>query len=281
MGTSFQRTAIKGVLDAGLTYQSKNGYFYLGYNRLLNDQVNVAIGRDQFTDTSLPAGFVTLGANWAIETTYNGDRKAVAHFNETFSKKRRFGWFLAAGPSSVFPLQKSDYFTGDRAFLDDLVMSNILPDIAVGFHFQPLDANVALSYRPIVQERSGGNFRQKLRRTSLALETYKYLGDYHGFAPFVGLGVGYDRLKLTETDGENELLSVKREILSPLIVFGWDIRPAHKGDAWLLRTNVRYTPFSELNHRGRTISLRQLEFNFIQLVVFPGRMRAYKSYYGG
>lgn len=280
-GTSFQRTAVKGVLDAGLAYQSKNGYFYIGYNQLLNSKVKVPLTRDQFTNTSLPSGFVTLGANWAIETTYNGDRKADAHFNDAFSKNPRFGWFLAIGPSSVFPLQKSEYFSGDRAFLDDLTMSNILPDVAIGFHFLPLDANVALSYRPIVQERSGDRFRQTVRRSSLALETYKYFGDYHGFTPFFGLGIGYDRLRLTETDGETNLPDLRREILSPHIVFGWDIRPARRGDAWLLRTNLRYTPFSEFEHQNRTISLRQLEFNFIQLVLFPGRMRAYKSYHRG
>lgn len=278
-GASFQRTAVKGGVEVGLTYQSKSGYFYLGYNHLLNPEIEVPIARDQFTRTSLPAGFFTLGANWAIETTYNGDRKAVAHFNEIFSEKRRFGWFLAIGPSSVFPLQKSNYFTGDRAFLDDLVMSNIFPDVSAGFHFLPLDANLALSYRPIVQVRSAGNFRQKTFRTSLALEACKFLGDYHGFTPFAGIGLGYDRIKLTETDAETNLAARKEQIISPMIVFGWDIRPARKGDAWLLRTNLRYSPFSEFEHRGKTISLRQLEFNFIQLVVFPGRLRAYKTYY--
>ncbi len=276
---SFQKTRVKGVLDVGLAYQSKGGYFYLGYNRLLNDEVDVAIARDESTQTSFPTGFFTFGANWAIETTYNSDVKGMNHFNETFDDARRFGWFLSVGPSSAFPTQKSDYFTGDRAFLDDLAMSNIFLDVAAGFHFLPFDANVALAFRPIVQERSAGNFKQTMRRTSLTLETYKFLGDYHGFVPFIGLGLGYERMRLTETDEQIDITDASGSTVSPIFVFGWDIRPARKGDAWLLRTNLRYTPFLKFEHEGRAISLQQLEFNFIQLVVFPARIRAYKSYY--
>lgn len=278
-GEAFKRTQVRGVLDFGLTYQTKKAYLYAGYNQLLNNEIDIAVSRNQFTRTSIPPGFFTIGANLAIETTYNGDAKGIAHFNDTFDDARRFGWFLAIGPSSAFPLQKSDYFTGDRAFLDDLTMSNILPDIGAGFHFLPLDANVALSFRPIVQERSGGDFQQTVRRSSLALETYKFIGDYHGFTPFLGLGLGYERMRLTETDGEITLADIRKTTFSPLIVFGWDIRPAKKGDAWLLRTNLRYTPFLDLEYRDRRISMQQLEFNFIQLVVFPARLRAYKSYY--
>ena len=277
---SFQRTSVRGVLDVGLAYQSKGGYFYLGYNRLFNDEVEVAISREESTATSFPSGFFTLGANWAIETTYNSDIKGIDHFNETFDDAPRFGWFLSVGPSSAFPLQKSDYFTGDRAFLDDLAMSNIFLDVAAGFHFLPFDANVALAYRPIVQERSAGNFKQTMRRTSLTLETYKFLGDYHGFVPFIGVGLGYERMRLTETDEQVDITDVRQSAVSPILVFGWDIRPARKGDAWLLRTNLRYTPLLEFEYDNRSISLQQLEFNFIQLVVFPARIRAYKSYYG-
>jgi len=278
-GQSFGRTSVRGVLDLGLTYQTKSAYFYLGYNRLLNDELTVPIDRSSFTQTTFPSGFLSLGANWAIETTYNADQEGTAHFNKTFAEAPRFGWFLAIGPSSVFPLAKSDYFTEDRAFLDDLVMSNILPDLAAGFHFLPLDANLTLSYRPIVQERSGGGLTQTVRRNSLVLETYKYLGDYHGFAPYLGVGLGYERLRLTEEEGETMLADERENTIAPVLVFGWDIRPSRKGDAWLLRTNLRYTPSLKLTHRNRELNLQQLEFNFIQLVVFPARLRAYRQYY--
>ncbi|MEL7163009.1 MAG: hypothetical protein AAFN92_19780, partial [Bacteroidota bacterium] len=277
-GTGFRRTSVRGVVDVGLSYQSKNAYFYFGYNRLLNDELEIPVSRSETIQTNLPSGFFTLGANWTWESTYRNDEDALRHFNEVFNGGGRYGWFVALGLSSAFPLTRSSYFTEDRTFLDDLTMSNILPDFGLGYHFLPFDANVALAYRPIVQERSDGGFSQTVRRNSLVLEGYKFLGDYHGFAPFLGLGLGYERLRLTEKEeGDRLVADVRQNTFTPVLTFGWDIRPGNRSDGWLLRTNLRYTPFLNLEHQGREISLQQLEFNFIQLVIFPTRLRAKKG----
>ena len=57
------------------------------------------------------------------------------------------------------------------------------------------------------------------------------------------------------------------------LVFGWDIRPSERGDWWVLRTNLRIPPQLELDHDDHTWSLQHLEFNFIQLVVYPQRWK--------
>ena len=57
----------------------------------------------------------------------------------------------------------------------------------------------------------------------------------------------------------------------PGVTFGWDIRP-DRLQAMILRTNLRYTP--NLNVAvtgGRDVALDQVEFNFIQFVIFPRR----------
>ena len=42
---------------------------------------------------------------------------------------------------------------------------------------------------------------------------------------------------------------------------------------WVLRTNLRIPPQLELDHDDHTWSLQHLEFNFIQLVVYPQRWK--------
>ena len=61
------------------------------------------------------------------------------------------------------------------------------------------------------------------------------------------------------------------------LVFGWDIRPSERGDWWVLRTNLRIPPMLELDHDDHTWSLQHLEFNFIQLVVYPQRWKRAKD----
>ena len=58
---------------------------------------------------------------------------------------------------------------------------------------------------------------------------------------------------------------------------GWDIRPSERGDWWVLRTNLRIPPQLELDHDDHTWSLQHLEFNFIQLVVYPQRWKRAKD----
>ena len=55
----------------------------------------------------------------------------------------------------------------------------------------------------------------------------------------------------------------------------WDIRPSEKGDFWVLRTNLRIPPQLQLDHgeANHTLSLQHMEFNFIQLVVYPQRWK--------
>ena len=44
-------------------------------------------------------------------------------------------------------------------------------------------------------------------------------------------------------------------------------------DWWILRTNLRYYPTLQLDLAEGALSQQHLEFNFIQLVVYPQRLQ--------
>ena len=125
----------------------------------------------------------------------------------------------------------------------------------------------------MVQRRSAYNRALNIDRQSTVLETYKFVGDYHGFVPYVGVGVGMERMDLEEREGDVVVSEGTYVDMPWYLVFGWDIRPSERGDWWVLRTNLRIPPMLELDHDDHTWSLQHLEFNFIQLVVYPQRWR--------
>ncbi|MEM6262948.1 MAG: hypothetical protein AAGI38_10605 [Bacteroidota bacterium] len=56
------------------------------------------------------------------------------------------------------------------------------------------------------------------------------------------------------------------------LTFGWDIRP-NRLQSWILRTNLRWFPNLDLEVAdGQVISFDNIEFNFIQLIVYLDRM---------
>ena len=113
---------------------------------------------------------------------------------------------------------------------------------------------------------------QELKRSSIGLEVTKFLFDYHGFVPFVGPYVGYETLSFEENFEGQLTHDVTDEQIGYGIAFGWDIRP-NRLQTWILRTNLRWFPDLKLQIEGDAeISFDNVEFNFIQLILFPGRL---------
>ena len=242
-GATYKQTSVKSVLDVGLGIQLPNFYFTLEYGRVLNPEFETYLSRDVQSTDLFPKNLFQVGLNYMIETTKSASTEINRNLNKEFSASNQHGLFFAAGPSSSFPIGTSSYVQDLYPFLDDKSFPIIFPDIALGYHFTKPDIITAFSMRPINQKRSAYDFEHQLSRQSIILETYKYLADYHGFVPYVGLGMGYEKLEFTETNSD----PVKKNQLSPAVVFGWDIRPSVKGDWWILRTNLRYYPFLKLH----------------------------------
>ena len=269
----FKHTAVKSMYNAGLAYQLPSAYITLEYGRTANPSFESYLSRSQTGSDAFPASMFQLGINIAIETTSPAASPMNRKANDVFAASNADGLFVAAGPSSAFPIQSSSYVTDYRPYLNDKSMPLIFPDFAAGYHFTKFDFIIAAASRRTIQKRNAFNYTSRLQRQSLNFEGYKFLFDYHGFVPFLGAGIGREYLELTRTEFGVSADLVTEQIWSPNIVFGWDIRPSVKGDWWVLRTNLRYYPTLQLDLAEGALSQQHLEFNFIQLVIYPQRMQ--------
>jgi hypothetical protein len=173
--------------------------------------------------------------------------------------------------SSSLLLKKSAHNEAVAPYIDNHKISNVFPDFGVGYYLHKPDIHFNLAYRSISGSLDAYNFHQRFNRKALTLEGYKLFADYHGFVPFAGASINYERLSVHEDTSGIKTIT-KHEGIQPGIVVGWDIRP-DRLQSWYLRTNVRWFPNMNINmYSGKTVSLDQLEINFIQLVVFPGRI---------
>ena len=275
---SYKTTRIKGMVDAGLGLATSWGYFTLEGTKLLNPDFEVNLTTTGGpTPDRWPGWTVGMGLNISLETTSVASNPVNKQLNQELREHNKQGLFLAAGPSSAFPVVGSEGAADAYPYLDDLSFPTIFPDVALGYHFTKADALVAVSRRRMVQRRSAYNRALNIDRQSTALEAYKFVGDYHGFVPYVGLGVGMERMDLEEREGDVVVSEGTYVDMPWYLVFGWDIRPSERGDWWVLRTNLRIPPMLELDHDDHTWSLQHLEFNFIQLVVYPQRWKRAKD----
>lgn len=276
---NYLQTNVRSTVDVGLAYQTSSLYLYAGYNRIFNPNLDIYLSRSQRGSSRYPNQLFTIGANILLETTSGAYTKTIARLDSILSNSSQFGLFFGIGPSSAFPTQSSSYIQEELPFLDDRSMPGIFPEITLGYHFSQPDIVLSTAYRPIQQVRSAFGYDQRLFRHSLSLEAYKFLFDYHGFAPFLGVGASQEWVRLEEESMQGNIFANESsyQFIRPTIIFGWDIRPSRKADIWLLRTNLRYTPGLEVDVLDKKLSLEYLEFNFIQFVIYPQRIKKYRS----
>ncbi len=273
----FRKTQVRSIVGGGLAYQTSKLYAYAGYEFIPNNEANIHISRTQTASSSFPSGFLSVGINYLFESTEGRYTPATARLDSLLHSKNTLGLFVGIGPSASFPLHSSNYISELYPFLDDKLMPKTFPEITLGYHFSKYDFIISANFRPIRQERNAFSFHQDIRRRSYGLEAYKFLFDYHGFAPFIGAGVLFENIILSETDNGISVTDRRYSHTTPSIIFGWDIRPSRRADIWLLRTNLRYLPTLEIENNNKRLSLQHLEFNFIQLVVYPQRIKKYKE----
>ncbi|MEM1122034.1 MAG: hypothetical protein AAGJ18_16405, partial [Bacteroidota bacterium] len=271
-----QFTQVKSVFDLGLAYQTANLYAYIGYNRISNPDFDFYATRSQTVSTQFPNGFFNVGVNWQIETTRTVQTPEWLALKKRLAATNKHGLFFGVGPSSAFPLTNSPRISQQLPFLDQKAMPSVFLDLSIGYHLSKWGVLTNLAFRPITQERAALGFKQTVKRSSLVLEGTKELGDYHGFVPFIGLGISYENISLTEIDREVMLTDRTSQQLTPILTFGWDIRPNKSADWFILRTNLRYAPFLSVGTGDAELRLNQLEFNFIQAVFYPWRRAQYK-----
>jgi hypothetical protein len=180
---------------------------------------------------------------------------------------------IVAGPAYSFFTGSSSYNKIHRPYLDDYKLSSIFPDLGLGYYFFKSDATVNLSYRFFKTHLTAFDVQQSVTRKSIALEAFKFFGDYHGFVPFTGLILSRELIHVKEVESGVTIINNSRNFWTPGIIVGWDVRPT-KVDWWGVRTNIRYFPFLQVDMpANREIDFQQIEVNFLQLVLYPSRLR--------
>ncbi len=272
---SFSKTHIKSTIDLGIGYMLPNSYVYLGFNTVHNAPININVSKEKNIATTLPRHFINFGIAWMVENTKLADTENNRKQHTKNSNSNKNGIYLGIGPSGVYPTRKSSYILNQHPYLNDKELPNLFPDFAFGYHFSKQDVIMGTAFRSMKQVREDGGRKLTVKRNSLALEIYKFIGDFHGFVPFIGGGINFENLNIDEHD-KNESFTKTKNLFTPNITFGWDIRPAKSGDWWYLRTNLRYSPGLKFNIKNDFLSLQHLEFNFIQFVIYPQRLASIK-----
>jgi outer membrane protein W len=274
-GTDLNRTTFP--LTAGLTYNIGNHLFELGGVWNYDNEQRYWIERDLTTDIGLPPFFVNFSYRYMLETTLSAEKDWESGRTQQVveaidSTKGLNAWFIGAGISSAFWTGDHGYNSEFRPFMEQYSTSLLL-DFCLGYYWYKPDINFSLSYRSFSGSGDAYGIGQKVSRRSIGLEATMALFDYHGFVPFVGPILSYESLSFEEGDLGINVRNVSDDMLGLGVTFGWDIRP-NDLQSWVLRTNLRYYPGLQLDIPGteETVPFRNLEFNFIQLIIYPGRM---------
>lgn len=261
---------------AGLTLNTRNHLLNLNLAYRPDNRFSYYISRTEAATVTTSPLLFSVDYRVMLETTLSAEQRwedgSTKSLTDTLARQKKLnGFTIAVGPSSAIFLKKSTA-NEQLPYLGQHKASHIFMDAGLGYYLHNPDLHFNLAFRSYKSILTAYGYEQQLRRTSLALEGFKFLFDYHGFAPFAGLAISCEDLKVTERDGDNPVLSNSRRGVYPGITFGWDIRP-DRLQAFYLRTNLRYFPGLGLQSPSSGhISFDPLEINFIQLVVFPGRL---------
>ncbi|MEM6348217.1 MAG: hypothetical protein AAF927_30325 [Bacteroidota bacterium] len=281
VGPAIQRGMIP--LHAGLIYNHKSLLFEAGLSYFGAGEEEYYVSRTQSAPFARPRLGLTLGAKWFLDTTVGLERawesgKSAKQAQEMMDRGELNGLSVSVGPSSAFSMARSSHNERTRPWLDDHAGSGIFVELGLGYYLAKPDLHFNLAWRRNASNIRGYGVEQSMRRQAFTLEAFKFLGDYHGFVPYIGPTISYEMLGGLELDRGNETLNLERTAILPGIIFGWDIRP-NDVQTWLLRTNLRYAPFLTMDTpEGNALNFSQLEFNFITFVYYPGRAKRIKRY---
>lgn len=270
-GTNFEH---RFPLSAGVYFNRGNHLLEAGVSYTQRNTLDYAYSPTQILQAQMPALGFRLGYKWMLETTLSAEKDwqsgRTQRLTDTLGKLGRLdGFTFGIGPSVGFFLQSAQGLEGG---LTQHRIGNIFPELMAGYYLHGADIQLSAVYRGYKSKTAAYGLEQQLQRRALTLEAYKFVVDYHGFVPFVGPALSYESWSAeTKLNGavvaEGEFQGVK-----PGLTFGWDIRP-NRLQFFYLRTALRWFPNMTMQqNNGVSFSLDQLEVNFIQLVVLPGRM---------
>jgi len=263
-------------LLGGVTFNSKNHLVELGVTWNYANNQDYYISRTQLEKINTSPVYATLSYRYMLETTLSAEKDwesgRTKEVTDILAEKGRLnGFYLGAGISSAFWLRESSYNRNLKPYVGKYSTS-IMPDFTLGYYLHKPDLNLAVGYRGYGATTNTYGTIQQLNRKSVLFEATKYLFDYHGFVPFIGPTISYENLSFKESFEGSKTYDIVEDKLGYGLTFGWDIRP-NRIQNWILRTNLRWYPnlFIEVEPNTK-VSFDNLEFNFIQLIIYPNRM---------
>jgi uncharacterized membrane protein len=260
----------------GFTFNKGNHLFEANLTYNYANQADYYISPTQEVGIEMPPLFVSLSYKFMLETTIGAEKSwesgETQRITDAVAKQGRLNdFFIGVAPSSSTMIRRSEYNKDERPFFGT-PGSGINWEVTAGYHFHNLDMNVALNWRRLKGVNRAFQIEQLDTRNSFGLEVTKNLFDYHGFVPFIGPCLTYEQLKFREFVGGDLLIDQSENKPALGVTFGWDILP-NRLQAFVLRTNLRYFPNLQLNlPDGKAFYYDNIEFNFIQLVIYPDRM---------
>lgn len=263
-------------LITGLTFNARSHLFEAGLLWNYRNQQDYFISQDVLAQVETPPFYLNISYRYFLDTTVSAEEDwesgRTAKVTDYLADKGSLdGFFIGVGMSSAFWLGQSTYNQQVRPYISRYSTS-IMADYALGYYFHRPDINVATNYRAYGSSTFSYGANQSLRRRSLGLELTGILFDYHGFTPFIGPLISYEQLSFKEAFEGQLTHDIRDTRISYGLTFGWDIRP-NRIQAFILRTNLRWYPDLKLRvGEGQKISFNNMEFNFIQLILFPNRM---------
>jgi hypothetical protein len=254
--------------------------FQVLYN--YNNQLEYYISQNQSATIETPSIYFGANVKLILEGTKGSEKyyysgKEDRDYENLKAKKLLNSFYVGIGPSTSFFTQKSDYNSEIRPFLHSPLNSDVFLDVGLGYFYEPLNAFSGITYRNMKTNSNAYGYEQNFTRKSLGLEFNKFLFDYQGFVPYLGLGISYEKITFSEKDKGSLHLMEESNLWRPVFVFGWDILPT-KLEYMTLRTNLRYTPDLSIDVSGYAVPNSQLEFNIIQLIFYPQRLINFKKH---
>lgn len=268
------RTALP--LMIGVTFNKKNHLVELGATWDYRNKQDYYISRTQTATVTTPPVYAHLSYRFMFDTTLSAEKSwesgRTAKVTKKLAEEKRLNaFFVGAGMSSAWWLGESSYNKNNRPYIPDFNTS-IMLDFTAGYYLNNPDINIALLYRGYSTATRAYGTAQFLRRRSFGIEATKYVGDYHGFVPFVGPVITTESLLFREGEQGSLNQDLTDQQLAYGLTFGWDIRP-NRLQTFILRTNLRWFPNLKMKvGETETVSFSNIEFNFIQLILFPSRI---------
>lgn len=279
---SRQELFINTSAVGGFSYSKNRWQINAELMWILNNRRNFYSNSSNNYSLEIPQAYFSFGIVKYFEGTLNleEDHKSgrVYEKEKQYRKEGKLNSFsLSFAPSGGYFLHAPSYNDPQRQSLPRHKASMIW-EYGAGYLFHDSGIHIGVSYRDYTSSSESFNFEHLIRRRSIAFEVRKFLWDYHGFVPFIGPSISFEKWAVGEFADDTQLGETQRStMVSPGIVFGWDIISSPL-ETWVLRTNLRYYPFQKIKDvDGKTIRVDQFEFNFIQIVVYPNRLLNFKN----